>query len=443
MTSEPGDELANVEDYFPYVGHDLDHDEIRRSDLWHNVIGNLVDQRNTRKVADFTRLETPFRGSFLRRGLLFKRVDVHGLEPHRRIAADPNAVEALVPRHRSLYDYCLGMPMHHELVNPEVMVLAGSNLFVSKFDYMLRHFGGFMFLREDTVLSRRDLPKAFLSVKRYVDDVLPAYLRQQMVDGVGPNRVKRDLILYAGQEKNPATGKRGGGRSKSGRLRNLSPIFFDKFKQLAKGSSTALYVAPVNISFSKYPDAPFIAHPIEKQGLLQTMRYVGEQSFVMRSYPRFAQTHPNAQLEAVVRYGEPERLDPDALVSFRDLIAYGHDVRERIGRLESIFPAVLVYRAMDRSLNLPLAALDERVRRLYDHYGETDIDVEKVSTRPGAPMPIRELVDCCVRTLNRNPAMYIWGVRHDRIMTLRLGRVHSHDRRLQSWYANNIRHLDP
>ena len=438
-------ELSHAEDYFAYIGHELDHQKIRRSPHYRYIVGGLFAPQNIDDQGDHVRLCLRARPGLFTRGSLFRDVELRGIGAHRKLASDPNAVVALVPRHRTLYDYLLQMPTHHWFVNPEVMILAGNNLFVSKYDYDLRYFGGFMFLREDAVLGRKSkgLPPVKLSIKRYLDEVFPAYLRQQMFDGVGPGRLKRDLILYAGQEKNPDTGKRSGGRSKTGRIRPLSPIFFDKFKSLVRSSETALYIAPVNLSFSKYPDAPFVSHPVGHEGLVRTMRYVGEQHFVMKAYPRFAQTHYDAELEAVVRYGEPVRFTGEGINSVRDTIAYAHEVQKRIGLMETLFPAVFVYRALDNEHSLSLEALDEQARRLYAQYTAQGVDVSRLSVRQGEMLPVRELVERALRTLNCNPQMLIWGVRHDRFLSLKSGRVVSHDLRVQAWYANHIRHLDP
>lgn len=441
-------ELPSAEDYFDYIGHELNHQKIRRSPHYRYIVGGLFAPQNIDDQGDRVRMRVSVRPGLFTRGSLFRDVELRGIAAHRRLAADPNAVVALVPRHRTLYDYLLQMPTHHWFVNPEVMILAGNNLFVSKYDYDLRYFGGFMFLREDAVLGRKSkgLPPVKLSIKRYLDEVYPAYLRQQMFDGVGPGRLKRDLILYAGQEKNPETGKRSGGRTKTGRLRTLSPIFFDKFKTLVRSSETALYIAPINISFSKYPDAPFVTHPVQHEGVggvVKTMRYVGEQHFVMKAYPRFALTHYDAELEAVVRYGEPVRFTGEGIDGVRETIAYAHEVQKKIGRMETLFPAVFVYRALDEEPSLPLPELEARARRLYDGYGADGADVSRLSAREGEMLPIAELVDRALRTLNCNPSMLIWGVRHDRFLSLKGGRIVSHDLKLQAWYANNIRHLDP
>ena len=136
--SEDPTEFQRAQDYFPYIGHDLSRGKFAQTAIWQNVIGTLFAPGNVTDRGESVTVQSRVRGSFLRKGLLFRRVEVEGLGPHREIARDPNAVEALVPRHRSLYDYSIGMPVHHELVNRETMVLAGDNLFVSKFDDELR-----------------------------------------------------------------------------------------------------------------------------------------------------------------------------------------------------------------------------------------------------------------------------------------------------------------
>ena len=66
-----------------------------------------------------------------------------------------------------------------------------------------------------------------------------------MVDGIGENKIKRDFIIYPGQEKDPVTKIRNGGRTKSGKLRKLNPIFFEKFRAITTGANDS------NIEFEK------------------------------------------------------------------------------------------------------------------------------------------------------------------------------------------------
>ena len=272
--------------------------------------------------------------------------------------------------------------------------------------------------------------------------MLPAYLKQQMFDGVGEKKLKRDIVVYPGQEKNPVTRQRGGGRTKTGKLRELSPIFFDVFRRLTLESSTSLYITPVNISFSQYPDATFIVHPIRSQGLAHKLRYVHEQNFTGSWYPRYAIRHPKAKLEVVVNYGKPEHFAGENFKARRDIIQYVWELKRKIGLLESIFPAIFLYRALDENPELPIPDLDEKCKQLYDSYSRQGVNLEKVSQQPGKMMPVSELVERAMTALNIHPRYRIIGQKTREFVTLREGRYMSLDPELQQWYANNIRHLD-
>ena len=429
-------ELEQADDYFPYIGHELNYKKLVRAHLWRWEVGNLFDDDHITPIEDGVRITGD------RRTPLFQEATIYGINDQIAISRNPEAVGAIVPRHRSLYDYGIGMPVHGTLVNPELMLMAGSNLFVAVFERTLRLFGAVMFLRDDSVLKRRGLPKAFLSVKRYLEDVLPAYLKQQMFDGVGEKKIKRDIVVYPGQEKNPVTRKRGGGRTKTGKLRDLSPIFFDVFRRLTMENSTSLYITPVNISFSQYPDATFIVHPTKSQGLAHKLRYVHEQNFTGSWYPRYAIRHPDAKLEVIVNYGKPEIFAGENFKAMRDIMRYVRDLKNKIGLLESIFPAILLYRALDERSELPLSELSDCCKRLYDSYSDQGVNLEKVSQPPEKMMPVSELVERAVAALNIHPRYRIIGQKTSEFVTQREGRYISLDPELQRWYANNIRHLD-
>ncbi len=429
-------ELKNPADYFPYITHELDQEKLVGSTLWKNVIGNQFDEENITDNGDEIIVkseETP----------LFNEVIVRGILDQRKIARDTFSVCTVVPRHRSLYDYGIGMPVHSRLINAEVMILAGSNLFVAPYDATLRHFGAFMFLREDSFLKRPGYPKVYLSITRYLKEVFPAYLNYQMFEGVGEKKLKRDMIVYAEQEKHPITKKRSGGRTKTGKLRELSPIIFDKLRQLTIESSTKLYISPASVSFSKYPDATFIVHPVKHGGIVNELRYVHEQNFVGSRYPHYSRKHPEAKLDVVVNYGKPELFNGEDYKSFRDLVRYTKDLKQKIGALDSIFPTVLLFRALGDKTEMPLHELSDECKRLYDHYIKMGIYVGKVSQSPGNLMNVREIVDRAVTLLNSNSAYLIYGLNTDIFINYQSGRFISLDPLLQEWYANTICHLDP
>jgi hypothetical protein len=430
-------ELKNPTDYFPYIGHDLNQEALLKHPLWKNVVGSLFSEKHItetdEKIVITGDAEVP----------LFREVIVYGVSEQRKITNDSFAVSAIVPRHRTLYDYGIGMPVHSRLINREVMILAGSNLFVAAYDTWLRHYGAFMFLREDTVLKRKGYPKVFLSIERYLQEVFPAYLNYQMFEGVGENKLKRDMIVYPEQEKNPITKKRNGGRTKTGKLRELSHIIFENFRKLTRESSTKLYISPVCVSFSKYPDATFIVHPVKHGGIVNDLRYVHEQNFTGSWYTKHALKHPEAKLEAIVRYGEPELFCGDDFKTFHDIVKYTKQLKRKIGLLESIFPTTLLFRALEEDKELPFTELENRARKLYDHYLELGINMEKVSVSPGNMMPIEEMADRAILTLNSNAPYMIYGLKTDVFIEKRAGRFVSLDENLQTWYANNLRHLDP
>ena len=430
-------EFENAIDYFPYIGHELNQEKVIKGKMWRNVVGCLFDQENITESDD----------SVLIRGTarvpLFKKVIVHGAKEQRKIAHDSFAVGAVIPRHRGLYDYGIGMPVHSRLINPEVMLLAGSNLFVAVYDTWLRHYGAVMFLRQDTELKRKGFPKAFLSIERYLEEVFPAYLNDQMFEGVGAQKLKRDMIIYPGQEKHPVTKKRSGGRSKTGKLRDLSPLIFEKFRNLARDSTTKLYITPVNISFSKYPDATFIVHPTKHMGFVNNLRYMHEQRFADTGYPRYALRHPEAKLEAIVNYGKPQHFRGEDFKSFRDIFKFTRSLKNKIGLLESIFPSTLIFRAMQGKTEKLFPELENDALALYDHYCRAGINVTQVSEQPGKMLPIEEMAHRMLITLNSNPPYRIYGSRTKEFVSAQAGRFYTLDKPLQDWYANSISHLDP
>ena len=427
-------ELTNTADYFHYIGHQLDRDRLLKASLWRWIIGNLFNDIS------------PLNDGVLLRGdnrtPLFRNVIIHGLDAQKAVADNPGAVAALISRHRSLYDYGIGMPVHSQFLNQEVMIVAGSNLFVAAYESVLRQFGAVMFLRDDAVIKRRGYPPVPLSSDRYLNDVFPAYLKAQMFDGVGSEKIKHDLIIYPEQEKNPLTRKRDGGRTKTGKLRDLSPIFFAVFRQLTMESTTKLYITPVNVSFSSYPDAVFLTHPLKSRGLAYKLRYVHEQNFIASWYPRYALRHPTAKLEAVVNYGKPVHFSGEDFPTMRNLIRFGMTLKKQIGLLESVFPAIFLFRALDTRSDMGLAELGDRAKRLFDRYNEKNVNLEKISEKPGHLLPIGQLVDRAVADMNIHPRYRIFGLHTKELAQRKSGRFVSPDPKLQAWYANNLRHLD-
>ncbi len=436
-------EYSKPEDYFPYIEHDLDHSKLQETFVWKKTVGDLFSSVHD-QVEHIRKNHLNEAIIYNKEGSsLFNKVTVKGLEKQLKIAKDPDSAQVLVPRHRSLYDYIIGMPVHYNLINPEVMLLAGHNLLVSKYASSLRNNGAVAFIREDSILKQKGYPKAFLSMKKYINEVFPAYLKQEMITGVGENRLKRDLILYIGQEKDPVTKIRSGGRSKSGRLRKLNPVFFQKFNGIIDKNLSKFYITPVNISFSKYPDAPFIVHPGKHKGFLKKLRYLKEQNYIFNSCTAYCQKNKKAKMQAVVNYGEPYLFSSGEFNSMRDIIHFSNDIKNKIGKLESIFPLSLIYRAMESDSDLSLLELEKRIKVLHEHFMNSGINCEPVSDDRGKLKTIKELTEEAISAISNNPVYHIKDITKNPFLSLKSGRLYSNDRLLQSWHANNISHLGP
>jgi hypothetical protein len=436
-------EFKDPKDYFPYIEHDLNHNKIQDSFLWQSTVGMLFKNvhDSIEEVRKNNRNEITITND--NNTSIFFKTTVNGLKKQLEISKDPDAAEVLVPRHRSLYDYIIGMPVHYYIINPELMILAGQNLLVSKYASSLKNHGAIAFIREDTYLKRKGYPKTFISMKKYLNEIFPEYLKQEMITGSGENRIKRDLIIYPGQEKDPNTNIRSGGRSKSGKLRKLNPVFFQKFNVITDKNISKLFVTPVNISFSKYPDAPFIVHPGKKKGMLKNLRYLKEQNFIFKSYSAYCRQNSYAKLEVIVNYGEPHHFSERDFKAMRDVIHFSNDIREEIGKLESIFPLTLIYRAMDTDSDVLLSELDTRIKKLYENYKKIGINCKPVSDINGNIKPVEELAETAMKTINANPPFQIKTLNKMIFLKLDSGRIYSNDRQLHNWYANGIRHLDP
>lgn len=420
-------ELERPEQYFPYIQHTLDagKDPLRLKE-------NMIDRL-------FSRHQPGDRGLvYDGHSMVYSRAVVRVPDLQHQIAADPDAVTVLVPRHRSLFDYAIHQPVHHDLVQPKIMIVVGHNLLVHRFDRSLRNFGGFMFLRDDAVLSRPGLPKVTLTKDRYLKEVFPAYLRDQMVERRGD---RHDLLVYLEYERDPKTGKSNAGRTKTGRLRRLNWSFLRVLHDVVEGSGVKLFLTPVNISFSKVPDVPFVVHPKRLKGVLKPLSYVHEQRFVFRHFPRYAERRPAAKIETTVTYGQPDEIGSLDFSSFRDIRAYATDLRRRIGLLETVYPGPLIFAAMDADAELPEATLAKRMQELFDRFRALDVDCGPVSDRGGNMLPFDEIFDAAAATMNNNPNFIILGPRTRRYLRKAGGRVLSADMSVQTWYRNSLAHL--
>jgi hypothetical protein len=421
-------ELENPRDYYPYIGHRLGREKdplrLRESVLSEYRYG----------------AQDPLRGEYLHARGAYSRIVTDIPDIHRRIAADPGAVNILVPRHRSLFDFTLFQPFHHDLVNERIMILAGDNLFVSKMNKALRSYGGFMFLRGDAVLSYPGLPKAYLSKDTYFRDVLPGYLEQEVFSRDKPNH---DLMLYLEYEKDARTGKNNGGRTKTGSLRQVNWSMIKLLYDLGLKNGVKTYVTPVNCGFSKIPDAPYVVHQTKLKGALKALRYLSEQNFVYKGYPGHAERHRQAAVESVIRYGEPSLLnDSSDFGSLRGFKRFGETLQADIGKLETVFPLYLIYKAMGQDSEIKLKALADRMFAIHDHYRKKEASFFGLEDGRGNLLPLEEVLEPAVALMNSNPRFGIPGVDGRAFLTLKNGFLRSHDFKLQLWYANNIQHLD-
>ncbi len=428
QTSRAYPELADPRDYYPYIGHRLgkETDPLR---LRESVLGEYRYGATDPLQAELRHEKGGYSKIIL---------DIPDI--HRQIAADPQAVNILVPRHRSLFDFTLFQPIHHDLINKRIMILAGDNLFVSKMNQALRSYGGFMFLRGDAVIGYKELPKVFLPKETYFRDVLPGYLEDQVFSQEKPNH---DLMLYLEYEKDAHTGKNNGGRSKTGALRQINWSMIKLLYDLARKSGIKTYVTPVNIGFSKIPDAPYVCHPSKLKGKAKALRYLIEQQFVYKGYPRLAEADRHSAMEAVVRYGQPALLNDNGdFSSLRGFKRFSETLQEDIGKLETVFPLYLIYKAMGQDQEISVKALGDRMFAIHDHYKKKGAHFYGLEDEHGNLLPTERILEPAISHMNRNPLFFIPGVDGRKFLSLRKGFLRSADFKLQLWYANNIQHLD-
>jgi hypothetical protein len=429
MSHKSGKTYPELEDptaYYPYIGHRLDAEPDPLS------LRTSVCSFYTYKHADSPR------ATYVQDKSAYSRISVDIPDEHRAIAQDPGSVNILVPRHRSLFDFTLFQPIHHDLVNNRVMILAGDNLFIAKMNQALRSYGGFIFLRDDAVLSYKDLPKVYLSKDRYYRDVLPGYLEDQVYSVDKPNH---DLMLYLEYEKDARTGKNNGGRTKTGALRQLNWSILKLLYDLGMKTGVKTYITAVNCGFSKVPDAPFIVHPTGLKGKLKNLRYLTEQNFVYKDYARLAERKRVAAMEASITYGQPHLLNDMGFESLRDYKRYAETLQEEIGKLETVFPSYLIYRALGQDTEISLKALGDRMFAIHDQLAKKGVKFYGLEDSRGNLLPTEEIVEPAIAHMNINPPFFIAGVNGSNFLTIRGGFLRSSDFKLQLWYANNIAHL--
>jgi hypothetical protein len=422
-------ELEKTEDYFPYIGHRIGEKD--PMDLRGLV---MADYDFTKKQASPNAYENG--------KAVFKRVLVDIPQELRDIEADERAVNIIVPRHRSLFDFAVFQPVHHDLLRENMMIMAGDNLFIWKMNQALRCHGAFMFLRDDAVLSYPGMPKVGLNKNRYFSEVLPAYLKDQTFPQDGSGKAKHDLMVYLEYEKDAKTGHNNGGRTKTGCLRQINWTMIKLVADMAKESGVKTYVTPVNCAFSKVPDAPYLCHPNAKKGLAKNIRYIREQLFVYADYPRLAAHNREAALESVVRYGKPEEINLESFDSLRDYKRYAERLERNIGMLETVYPLYLIYKAMEQDSEIGFKALYDRMFSIYGKLKEKGASFRDVEDSRGNLLKLDEILEPAVTLMNLNPSFHIKGVKRDAFLKIKNNTLYSSDFKLQLWYANNILHLD-
>ena len=416
------------EKYFPYITHRLDKGKDKLK-LKEKIIKDLFSVYETEGNIKH------FKG----KSDLFSNASVESSSLHKSITEDPNAVQIIIPRHKSLFDYIIHQPAHHDLINNKIIIVAGHNLFVRRFNDSLRYYGAFVFLRDDMLLKAKKLPAVFLSKMNYLKHVFPEYLKDQVFCD---NKNRHDMLVYLEYEKDPRTGKSNSGRTKTGILRELNWSFLKQLYEMSRESGIKLYLTPVNVSFSKYPDAPYLVHPIKTTGQLnKNIRYLVEQSFVFERYSKFSRRNEDAKLDITIRYGESDCFSEMELDSFRDFKRYTELFKSKIGMLESIYPAQLVFLALGNSESSSMKDLSENMKKIFDRLQSIGAYVSKISDGKGSMLDPEDILNLALKNINRNPNLYIMNFDHHRIITYERGLVYCHDRALKAWYNNLVKHL--
>ena len=70
------------------------------------------------------------------------------------------------------------------------------------------------------------------------------------------------------------------------------------------------------------------------------------------------------------------------------------------------------------------------------------INVENITDSQGNLLPSKDIIEKSIRSLNSNPSFMIPSLKRSDFLIFKSGRLISKDMKLQSWYANTIRHLD-
>lgn len=455
-----------AEKYFPYITHKLDHEKfkkikvVQRADarsVYDFLIGDMFE-----KESEAGQDSKTFDGGS---SALFKSITVRGTEKLEEIVKNPKKVGVPSATHKSLSDTVIVPAVHYNMVNPEINVVVGDNLFIKvplfglNFDDMLRAVGGWVFLRKDRTLQMEGLPEVYLRNKDFMDYVLAPYLKKQMIEGVKAKRqngiediVRHDLIMFPESEKNPLTHKQDGGRSKNGYLREVSPIIPLLLYAIQEDSDVELFLEPVDVACSKYIDILFL-QPSSKIGKIgqkippiRRMKYALDLNYTFNRYPHAAENNPERKIDATITYGKaipiPKEKQEGMKSRYRIVKNLSEQVREEMSRSATIYPSAFIFRAMGNDWELAYSKLKERMNRLLEFYQEKGVNVSKISDEKGRLLPVKDMVEETAEHLNSNPFLFWHPIENWRILGLRHDGVVSYNRKIQNWYANNVRHLE-
>jgi hypothetical protein len=259
-----------------------------------------------------------------------------------------------------------------------------------------------------------------------------------MIDG---NGARHHMVLFPEFYTSDKGEFIGTGRTKTGELGEISSVFSRVFYKLCKGSDVNVYFIPANLSFSKYPDAPFICKDPVSSQIIKRINYLFELNYIFNKYPHFSEQNPDAKIDITVNYGKAVKLNdlsPRQIKGTKDSDALVNLLREGIGQGETIYPSTLLYRALKGEKEVPFRELDSRVPVLVETYREQGIDVSNVEEY--SP---RELAECAAVTLNTNPRLFSHRIhKSPGFLTLTRDSVISNNPTIQDWYSNMLAHFD-
>ncbi len=436
----------NTEEYFPYIGHTLDKEFLEEGHIDFLTRGKSIKEfyfgdtfeNCTEKNAKEDR--EVYQGN---ERSLFSKITVKGASRYREIKENSNNVIVTASRHRSLADFIIGQPVHYHLISKDLMLLAGDNLFLGPFSKIMRDSGAVMFLRDDKQVSAEGKESIFLTTKKY-QSILSAYLKEQM--GGESNVPRHDLIVFPEISRSPEGAIIGGGRTKTGYIGDISPMPYAIIDRALKKTDTKIFVAPVDISLSKYPDALFLNDTTSIMSKLpKPARYLFELNYIFKRYPNYTYKDQNAMIDATVTYSEPIRLSD---MEGRQIISKGgedslsHKIKRAIGESETVYPTTLLCRAMNGNDSITVGNLDEKVSYYVNRLNEKGIDTTNVSDDKGNPKSGEAIFYGAKRDLNSNPILFLHlSSRSKNVLTYKNGEIRINNPALQNWYGNMLRHL--